>query len=79
MKYHNGMMFSTKDKDNDINQNSCAQIYKGAWWFTRCHSSNLNGKYLGGQHSNFANGIIWNTWTGGFYSLKSTRMMIKRH
>ncbi|VDI11262.1 Hypothetical predicted protein [Mytilus galloprovincialis] len=24
MKYHNGMMFPTKDKDNDINQNSCA-------------------------------------------------------
>ncbi|CAC5368645.1 Fibrinogen-like protein A,Ryncolin-4,Angiopoietin-related protein 7,Angiopoietin-related protein 1,Ficolin-3,Ficolin-1-B,Ficolin-2,Ryncolin-1,Tenascin-R,Fibrinogen-like protein 1,Angiopoietin-1,Tenascin-X,Fibrinogen C domain-containing protein 1-A,Tenascin-N,Ryncolin-3,Tenascin,Fibroleukin,Fibrinogen C domain-containing protein 1,Fibrinogen gamma chain,Techylectin-like protein,Ryncolin-2,Techylectin-5B,Angiopoietin-related protein 2,Angiopoietin-2,Microfibril-associated glycoprotein 4,Fibrinogen alpha chai len=79
LKPHNGMMFSTKDKDNDIGQNGCAQLYIGAWWYTGCHSSNLNGENLGGQHSNYANGITWNTWTGQFYSLKSTRMMIKRH
>ncbi|VDI24207.1 Hypothetical predicted protein [Mytilus galloprovincialis] len=79
LKPHNGRMFSTKDKDNDIVQIGCAQTYKGAWWYNGCHSSNLNEEYLGGNHSNYANGIIWNTWAGYYYSLKSTRMMIKRH
>ncbi|CAG2235285.1 unnamed protein product [Mytilus edulis] len=79
LKPHNGRMFSTKDKDNDIVQMGCAQTYKGAWWYNGCHSSNLNEEYLGGNHSNYANGIIWDTWAGYYYSLKSTRMMIKRH
>ncbi|XP_063438721.1 microfibril-associated glycoprotein 4-like [Mytilus trossulus] len=79
LTYHNGMMFSTKNQDNDIYRKSCAQRFKGAWWYNACHYSNLNGEYLGGQHSNFGNGIIWREWTTQYYSLKSTRMMIKRH
>ncbi|VDI73275.1 ficolin [Mytilus galloprovincialis] len=78
--FHNGMMFSTKDEDYDINlPGSCSQAFKGAWWYSKCHRANLNGEYLGGHHSNEANGIVWYTWTGMFYSLKSTRMMIERY
>ncbi|CAC5412320.1 Fibrinogen-like protein A,Ryncolin-4,Angiopoietin-related protein 7,Angiopoietin-related protein 1,Ficolin-3,Ficolin-1-B,Techylectin-5A,Ficolin-2,Ryncolin-1,Tenascin-R,Fibrinogen-like protein 1,Angiopoietin-1,Tenascin-X,Fibrinogen C domain-containing protein 1-A,Tenascin-N,Ryncolin-3,Tenascin,Fibroleukin,Fibrinogen C domain-containing protein 1,Fibrinogen gamma chain,Techylectin-like protein,Ryncolin-2,Angiopoietin-related protein 6,Techylectin-5B,Angiopoietin-related protein 2,Angiopoietin-2,Microfibril-a len=76
---HNGMMFSTTDRDNDRTLENCATKYKAAWWYNACHKSNLNGEYLGGQHSSNGNGIVWWTWKGYYYSLKSTKMMIKRH
>eukprot|EP00118_Oscarella_pearsei_P017160 m.169311 g.169311 ORF g.169311 m.169311 type:complete len:269 (+) comp38983_c0_seq1:146-952(+) len=72
--YHSGMKFTTKDKDNDL---ECASTYKGAWWYNACHKSNLNGKYLKGQHSSYADGVNWYTWRGGKYSLKFTEMKIR--
>lgn len=76
---HNGMMFTTKDKKNDYaSSGNCAVLFTGAWWFNRCHNSNLNGKYLGGIHSFQTHGILWKTWKGEYYSLKSSKMMIKR-
>ena len=74
----NGFAFSTKDRDNDMSLGNCAIAYKGAWWYTKCHSSNLNGAYLNGQHTSYADGIEWNLFTGYNYSLKTTSMMIKR-
>ncbi|CAC5400102.1 Ryncolin-4,Angiopoietin-related protein 7,Angiopoietin-related protein 1,Ficolin-3,Ficolin-1-B,Techylectin-5A,Ficolin-2,Ryncolin-1,Tenascin-R,Fibrinogen-like protein 1,Angiopoietin-1,Fibrinogen C domain-containing protein 1-A,Ryncolin-3,Tenascin,Fibroleukin,Fibrinogen C domain-containing protein 1,Techylectin-like protein,Ryncolin-2,Techylectin-5B,Angiopoietin-related protein 2,Angiopoietin-2,Microfibril-associated glycoprotein 4,Ficolin-1-A,Ficolin-1,Fibrinogen C domain-containing protein 1-B,Angiopoietin len=76
---HNGMMFSTKDMKNDYaSSGPCGVLFKGAWWFNRCHNSNLNGEYLGGIHSTQGHGIVWKTWKGEYYSLKSSKMMIKR-
>jgi ficolin len=74
------MKFSTKDQDNDMWSHSatCATSFKGAWWYKACHDSNLNGMYLGGSHTTFADGIEWRAWTGYYYSFKSTKMMIGR-
>jgi len=74
---HKGAKFSTKDKDNDNYLKSCAQRYHGAWWYTKCHASNLNGLYLRGNHSTYADGVNWKSWKGYYYSLKATRMMIR--
>ena len=74
---HNGDQFSTKDRDNDATEESCAVIYKGAWWYDLCHSSNLNGLYLSGAHESYADGINWHAWREYHYSLKFVEMKFR--
>ena len=77
---HNGKPFSTKDKDNDeAKKSSCAQVYKGAWWYQACHSVNLNGMYHNGSHESYADGINWALWKGHYYSLRFTEMKCREH
>ncbi|XP_076112560.1 ryncolin-2-like isoform X1 [Mytilus galloprovincialis] len=76
LKGHNNHAFSTKDKDNDTHSSeSCAKYYRGAWWYERWHSSNLNGLYLGNKKDN--KGMRWHSWKGS-QSMKTTSMMIRR-
>ena len=76
--WHNGMKFSTNDRDNDVRAvSSCAQVFKGAWWYHDCHSSNLNGLYHRGPHTSYADGVNWLGWRGNNYSLQKTEMKIR--
>jgi len=74
---HVGRKFSTRDQDNDVYSRSCAVAYKGAWWYGACHRSNLNGPYLRGNHTSYADGVNWYHWKGHRYSLRFTEMKIK--
>ena len=70
LTHHNEMKFSTNDSDNDASTDNCAIEYSGAWWYKNCHASNLNGLYLKGKYTSYANGVTWYAWKGHQYSLK---------
>ncbi|XP_069108438.1 microfibril-associated glycoprotein 4-like isoform X1 [Argopecten irradians] len=75
---HNGRPFSTYDADHDSHKANCAAVHRGAWWYEGCHESNLNGVYLNGNNKEYADGVVWFHWRGYYYSLKSSKMMVRR-
>ncbi|XP_061186908.1 ryncolin-4-like [Saccostrea echinata] len=75
LSYHNNVAFVSKDRDNE---KTCAKRFKGGWWYKTCHQSNLNGLYLKGNHTSFANGVNWLDWKGYNYSLKFADMKIRK-
>ncbi|GFO37218.1 ficolin-1 [Plakobranchus ocellatus] len=47
MDRHRGRPFSTFNRDNDAHSGgNCANTHLGAWWYNKCHASNLNGKWM---------------------------------
>ena len=78
LSYHNNCPFTTVNMDNDnLPDSNCAKKFKGAWWYKNCLYSNLNGYYYYGPMSTEADGVIWVTWKGNYYSLKATEMKIR--
>ena len=75
MTGHNGYSFTTKDRDNDVHAKNCAVEHIGAWWYTKCHSSNLNGDY---GNIAYADGLTWFPFTGYYSSLSAVEMKVKR-
>ena len=69
------MMFTTQDRDNDVNSKAnCAVEFKGGWWYNKCHCSNLNGLYQGGSHPQ---GVVWHSFRSQWYSLKHVEMKFR--
>ena len=72
--YHNGEMFSTKDKDNDRkNKEHLAAALSSGWWFGSNFRSNLNGRYqLEPEPADY--GLAWIGFGYGTrYSMKETK------
>ena len=46
---YNGMMFTTRDRDNDLrgDGNCASDLYRGGWWYGNCAYINPNGNYEG--------------------------------
>ncbi|XP_040042973.1 fibrinogen-like protein 1 [Gasterosteus aculeatus] len=76
-----GVKFSTFDQMNggDVeNDGRCIRHSKSGWWFSRCDSGNLNGHYYKGPYQAMADdGVVWYTWHGWWYSIKSVVMMVR--
>ena len=75
MLWADGSAFSTIDHDNDSWEGNCAVRFKGAWWSTTCHYSNLNGEY---GNTLFGEGLNWESWKGYVHSMAYTAIMVKR-
>ena len=74
MHSHNGRRFSTRDNDNDNwSEVNCAQRVTGAWWYSQCYRSNLNGRYIDTPGIN-NQGIVWYYWMNAHSSLKFSEM-----
>ncbi|XP_021366686.1 angiopoietin-related protein 1-like [Mizuhopecten yessoensis] len=74
LSFHNGMQFSTTDRDNDVRSlGSCVAAFNGPGWLNDCLSQNLNGLYnvLTG-----ANSMCWRAFRN-FDGLKKAKMLIK--
>ena len=73
---HNGMAFSTKDRENDRHGRvNCATYWTGAWWYNICHLSHLNGKYLG--NIIYDSGVTWYHFKRNYLSLKFAEMKLR--
>ena len=56
MSYHNGMMFSTYDRDNDLDTGgNCAQDHGAGFWYNNCYAAGVT--VMTGQGGDFT----WNT------------------
>ncbi|TWW82176.1 microfibril-associated glycoprotein 4-like [Takifugu flavidus] len=73
---HNGMKFTTIDKDQDTHESNCAQLAYGAFWYYNCFGANPNGIYTWGP-SPPAHGAQWRSFRGLEYSLKTIVMKIR--
>ena len=78
LEYHNGMKFSTFDRDQDghVSRN-CAEMRHGAWWYNHCGYSNLNGLYvIGGKGS--SKNLHWYYWRNTLsVSMKATELKVR--
>ena len=84
VSYQNGMMFTTRDRDNDrlSNYNCASDLYRGGWWYRDCARINLNGNYEGVVTPTYTGIIVMyidTTTRGSHYTkaVKSTEMIIR--
>jgi len=72
--YHDGMRFTTYDRDNELRDDiNCAAVNGGGFWYTgnnACGSSNVNADRTGRE------GFKWYSRDNGGFYFQSTRMWL---
>ncbi|CAL4139833.1 unnamed protein product, partial [Meganyctiphanes norvegica] len=63
MAGHNGMKFTTKDKDNDMHGSvNCAINYKGVFWHNKCYHTH---PFAPMRKKGDGQGMRWDKWLSG--------------
>ena len=70
---HNGMKFTTHDRDNDVWTKNCAVRFGGPWWYKDCVDADLNGEWGSGSDR----GPRWAKLSGD-KDLSFTEMKVRR-
>ncbi len=68
--FHQGIRFSTEDRDNDSTDGANCAVGNGPFWLNNCDTANTNGLY---GHNRGDGGIEW----GDIKSFKETTMRIR--
>ncbi|XP_025079714.1 uncharacterized protein LOC112555495 [Pomacea canaliculata] len=74
LTYHKGITFVTRDHGNSLN---CARHHHGAWWYSECYMSDLNGIYRPTAEDSNVGGVSWRSLTTDNFSLKRAEMKIR--
>uniref|UniRef100_A0A673N526 Microfibril-associated glycoprotein 4-like n=1 Tax=Sinocyclocheilus rhinocerous TaxID=307959 RepID=A0A673N526_9TELE len=76
---HDGQKFTTLDEDQDSDDNNnCAKLRLGAFWYKHCMKTNPNGMYIWGEDNTHTGiGNVWKTWKGYDVGMKSICMKIR--
>lgn len=87
LSYHQGMRFTTPDRDHDMWWANCGKKDQSGWWFNACSYSSLNGVYHRLDNTTAPRrpspdgtntGIQWFEWKSDpAYSLKRVEMKLK--
>ena len=69
MALHDGMMFSTYDRDNDFSSGNCAQQHGGGFWHNNCYNAGVT--VMKGQ----GDGFVWKL-PGWSYNLQRATLLL---
>jgi len=70
--YHNGMMFTTHDRDNDPHSGNCATVTRGGFWHNTCFRCGVTVSNTRPAPWRF----IWHRLPGG-WDLQTSRMWLE--
>ena len=70
--YHNGQMFTTYDRDNDLHSSNCAVTLGGRFWYNNCYRCGVN--VVSYRSPPWA--FVWQNLPGG-WDLRSSRMLLQ--
>ena len=78
MAFHNGMKWTTPDRDNDIwSGTNCAYNDQGVWWYKGCAYSNLNARWDDYKHE-ISVSTTFQWYNGRNTRLQSSEMKVRR-
>ena len=81
LERQSNMQFSTFDRDNDVSTTHCGKTYSCGWWFAKCYSVLLNGRYMGKKLAAIVSDqVTWYKVDGKSYqkNIIKVRMLVRR-